>query len=355
MRPFARPLPILATAVVALALGVAGGSAQEQPAQSVDEAGWQGVLGVRASVSAAQRYIVLLRPPSLAARVRGGWRTSDGSGDARVVGRCGRAAGAVPRAARCRRGADRSRVPLHARAQRLLGASGSHVCCAARSRPRGRGRLPGADRISSAGRRVGRRRAPVGGRRSRDRGSRRLRRHGRAARHGRRPVASRTCAAACSRASTSSIPAAAESRSRTRRFRVGRSATRPSSPGSSPAPRARTGCTGSRRVPRSFRFASAAGSRTPRAATASTRARIRSSPGSRRPSIPTTTATCSTPRASPSSGWSSRTRRSQTARCRARSPGRQISTCSRSSPPGTTDRQGPATGASRDPAARSTP
>ncbi|MET0560069.1 MAG: S8 family serine peptidase [Gaiellaceae bacterium] len=70
MRPFARPLSVFATAVVALALGVAGGSAQEQPAQSVDEAGWQGVLGVRASVSTAQRYIVLLRPPSLAARVR---------------------------------------------------------------------------------------------------------------------------------------------------------------------------------------------------------------------------------------------------------------------------------------------
>ncbi len=71
IRPFARPLPILVTAVVALALGVAGGRAQEEPTQSVDEAGWQGVLGVRASVSAAQRYIVLLRPPSLAARVRG--------------------------------------------------------------------------------------------------------------------------------------------------------------------------------------------------------------------------------------------------------------------------------------------
>ena len=38
--------------------------------QSVDEAGWQGVLGVRAPVSTAQRYVVLLRPPSLAARVR---------------------------------------------------------------------------------------------------------------------------------------------------------------------------------------------------------------------------------------------------------------------------------------------
>jgi minor extracellular serine protease Vpr len=56
--------------VTALVLGAAGGRAQEQPAQSVDEAGWQGVLGVRAAISAAQRYVVLLRPPSLAARVR---------------------------------------------------------------------------------------------------------------------------------------------------------------------------------------------------------------------------------------------------------------------------------------------
>ena len=79
MPPFARALPILAAAVVALALGVTGGGAQEQPVQSVDEAGWQGVLGVRAQVSTAQRYVVLLRPPSLAARVRtAGGRATEG-------------------------------------------------------------------------------------------------------------------------------------------------------------------------------------------------------------------------------------------------------------------------------------
>jgi minor extracellular serine protease Vpr len=70
MRPSPKPLPLLAAAVVALVLGAAGGRAQEQPAQSVDEAGWQGVLGVRTPVSTAQRYVVLLKPPSLAARVR---------------------------------------------------------------------------------------------------------------------------------------------------------------------------------------------------------------------------------------------------------------------------------------------
>lgn len=70
IRPSRRPLYLAGAATVALALGVAGGRAQEQPEQAVDEAGWQGVLGVRAPVSTAQRYVVLLRPPSLAARVR---------------------------------------------------------------------------------------------------------------------------------------------------------------------------------------------------------------------------------------------------------------------------------------------
>lgn len=72
--------PLLAAAAagaVALTLGV-GGSGAQGPVQSVDEAGWQGVLGVRAPVSTAQRYIVLLRPPSLARRVRAaGGRASE--------------------------------------------------------------------------------------------------------------------------------------------------------------------------------------------------------------------------------------------------------------------------------------
>jgi minor extracellular serine protease Vpr len=68
----------LLVAAAALAVGAAGGHAQEQRAQSVDEAGWQGVLGVRDAVSTAQRYVVLLRPPSLAARVRAaGGRVSE--------------------------------------------------------------------------------------------------------------------------------------------------------------------------------------------------------------------------------------------------------------------------------------
>jgi subtilisin family serine protease len=72
-----RLLPV-AAALAALVLGAAGARGQEESGQSVDEAGWQGVLGVRAPVSTAQRYIVLLRPPSVAARVRAnGGRVSE--------------------------------------------------------------------------------------------------------------------------------------------------------------------------------------------------------------------------------------------------------------------------------------
>jgi subtilisin family serine protease len=50
---------------------VVGARAQQpSPLATIDEAGWQGVLGVRAPVSTAQRYVVLLRAQSLAARVQ---------------------------------------------------------------------------------------------------------------------------------------------------------------------------------------------------------------------------------------------------------------------------------------------
>jgi minor extracellular serine protease Vpr len=60
----------LASVCIALVFGGIGAHAQEEPATSVDEADWQGVLGVRAPVSTAQRYVVMLKPPSLAARVK---------------------------------------------------------------------------------------------------------------------------------------------------------------------------------------------------------------------------------------------------------------------------------------------
>ncbi len=71
------PFVLVGVAVSVLAFG-AGSRAQEQPRPVVDEAGWQGVLGVRAPVSTAQRYVVLLRPPSVAQRVRAaGGRASE--------------------------------------------------------------------------------------------------------------------------------------------------------------------------------------------------------------------------------------------------------------------------------------
>jgi subtilisin family serine protease len=59
----------VATALAAL-LAAAGAGAQEQSVSALDEAGWQGVLGVRTPVSTAQRYVIVLDEPSLAQRVR---------------------------------------------------------------------------------------------------------------------------------------------------------------------------------------------------------------------------------------------------------------------------------------------
>src|SRR5512145_847159 len=60
-----------AATALALLLAAVGARAQAPPPSlgSIDEAGWQGVLGVRSAVSAAQRYVVVLRAPSLAGRV----------------------------------------------------------------------------------------------------------------------------------------------------------------------------------------------------------------------------------------------------------------------------------------------
>ncbi|HSJ93974.1 MAG TPA: S8 family serine peptidase [Gaiellaceae bacterium] len=63
---------------VAIVLGAAGARAQAPPTVAIDEAGWQGVLGVRTAVSTAQRYVVVLAAPSLADRVRSaGGRASE--------------------------------------------------------------------------------------------------------------------------------------------------------------------------------------------------------------------------------------------------------------------------------------
>ena len=59
-----------AATAAALLVGVVGARAQQPSSPTtIDEAGWQGVLGVRSTVSTAQRYVVVLRAPSLAERV----------------------------------------------------------------------------------------------------------------------------------------------------------------------------------------------------------------------------------------------------------------------------------------------
>jgi subtilisin family serine protease len=68
-RPRSRPAFVAGLALAAL-LAVAADRAQEAPVTSIDEAGWQGVLGVRGAISTAQRFVVLLDEPSVAARVR---------------------------------------------------------------------------------------------------------------------------------------------------------------------------------------------------------------------------------------------------------------------------------------------
>src|SRR5688572_23272189 len=65
-----RDLAVAAALVLATGLAVTGARAQVAPVPSIDEAGWQGVLGIRGTISTAQRFVVLLDEPSLAERVR---------------------------------------------------------------------------------------------------------------------------------------------------------------------------------------------------------------------------------------------------------------------------------------------
>jgi subtilisin family serine protease len=59
----------IAGIVVLLVFAGAGARSATPVVTPVDEAGWQGVLGVRTPVSTAQRFVVVLRAPSLAGKV----------------------------------------------------------------------------------------------------------------------------------------------------------------------------------------------------------------------------------------------------------------------------------------------
>src|SRR5436309_15471154 len=72
---------VIAAGCVACALLLVGPRAQAAPpvVTSVDEAGWEGVRGVREQVSTAQRCVVLLPAPRLAAGVSAAGGTASGS------------------------------------------------------------------------------------------------------------------------------------------------------------------------------------------------------------------------------------------------------------------------------------
>jgi minor extracellular serine protease Vpr len=75
-RSFLLLLPLVAVAGVLVLLGEGGARSASSVMSPVNEAGWEGVLGVRAAVSTADRYVVVLRATSLAAEVS----ASGGSG-----------------------------------------------------------------------------------------------------------------------------------------------------------------------------------------------------------------------------------------------------------------------------------
>ena len=186
-------------------------------------------------------------------------------------------------------------------------------------RPRGRGRLPGAGRLPGRARRrhAGRASAVAGRRSSGSPGSTAAASTVALLDTGVDLVASVPARAASSRASTSSTRAATASPSQNPT-----SPGRPERHGTELAGHRRRDRRAGRaardraRRARSSRSAWPAGSPTPRAASPSTRAPTRCSPGSRLRSTRTTTATRTTPPGSRSSASSSRTRRSRTARSR---------------------------------------
>ena len=163
---------------------------------------------------------------------------------------------------------------------------------------------------------------------------------------------SRTCAAACCRATTSSGSTARRSPGRSPATRRASRSTGPSSPVSSSEPAAPRGSPGSRRARRSCRSASRGGRRTPRAAGRSTRAPTSSSRGSNGPSTRTRTVTPAMRRGSPSSGSRRPLRHSPTIPSRSPRTARDGSARWWSRPPETTVQPGRASAASPGPGAR---
>ena len=254
--------------------GGSGAHAQETPLPAIDEAGWQGVLGVRAAVSTAQRYVVLLEEPSLASRVRvaGGqateaqmrsWTTAAEREQEQFFSRIAAAGARVAPEYRYVRVLNGFSARLDPTALALL-ESDREVASVYPVRAAFPAQAVEAPDVT-----------PSAVRGLEIPGVGRDRSHGRAARHRDRSLAPVPAPEPAPGNRPDQPWAAGPSRSPTRRFPGVRSATEPSWPGSSRAPTVPADCTESLPVRRSSRFASPAGSRTPRAATPSTPAPTR--------------------------------------------------------------------------------
>jgi subtilisin family serine protease len=276
---------------VALGVGVVGAGAQERPSTAIDEAGWQGVLGVRAQVSTAQRYVVLLRPPSLAARVK----ANGGEASEKEMVDWSSAAVAQQEQFLARLSAVGARIAPEYRYTKVVNGFSARLDPTSLSLLDDDREVTGIFpvRIAYPAQAIGE--------------------------GGVLPAAVADLEVAGLDGSGVTVAILDTGVDPSHPYLRGRVQSgidilnpgsggiaqphptipgRPSSPGSSPGPRAPTGFTASRRARRSSPSAWEAGSRTPKAATASTRGPTRSWPASRRRSIPTTTATRTTRRGS---------------------------------------------------------
>ena len=175
--PLAARVPLAAAS--RSSLGAAGGRAQQPRGTTIDDGRLAGPRSASAAAGrrSAQRVIVVLKPPSLADRVRAAGGHGDRGGDARVDGGGGRAAGAVPRAPR---GGRASRIAPEYRYTRVVNGFSAALDPTCARAARARREVAGVYPVRVA--------YPASGRASRGRRARRLGR--------RRPRARRASTAA---------------------------------------------------------------------------------------------------------------------------------------------------------------
>ena len=292
---------------VALAVVLAGSAGAQEPSAPVGDAeGWQGLLGSRPGAGArgaldrgAPREVARRPRPSCGRR-----RRRDGDEGVDRNGSTG--AGARAGTARLQRGADPARAPIPACPERVCRLHRHRRPPGHPARPVGRRRLPGEGRLSGGHRprRAGNGRGERPADRCRDTRLRRVGCHRRPLDTGvdfDHPYIGDALLPGIDIVDPGGLAEPGENPNRGReagaaRNRVGRARR---------GRGARQGCTGSRRAHFCARCASRAGSRTATGVSRSTRAPTRCSPAWRRRSIRITTATRTTPRASPSSAWSS--------------------------------------------------